>query len=69
MLYYSTERRANDGELTTAIRALLGEQYRRCQTLIEQNYEKVKTLANVLLEKNSLDEEEIVSVLEEGRKE
>lgn len=64
IMYYSVERRSADPEILGRIRDILKEQYSRAEQLVEQNYEKVKRLANVLLEKNSLDEEEIISVLE-----
>ena len=60
----TAERRAADSEIIGKIREILREQYSRAERLVEQNYEKVKRLANALLEKNSLDEEEIISVLE-----
>jgi ATP-dependent Zn protease len=63
-MYYSAERRSTDSEILGKIRVILKEQYSRAEHLVEQNYEKVKQLANALLEKNSLDEEEIITILE-----
>jgi len=63
IMYYSAERRAADSEILGKIREILKEQYSRAEQLVEQNYEKVKLLADTLLEKNSLDEEEIISIL------
>ena len=64
IMYYSAERRSADPEILGKIREILKEQYRRAEQLVEHNYEKVKRLASILLEKNYLDEEEIISVLE-----
>ena len=64
IMYYSVERRSVDPEILGKIREILKEQYSRAEHLIEENYDKVKRLANALVEKNSLDEEEIISILE-----
>ncbi len=62
-MYYSSERRT-DIYITNKIREILKEQYSRAEHLVEQNYDKIKMLANVLFEKNSLDEEEIIFILD-----
>ncbi len=64
IMYYSPERRASDSYITGKIREILKEQYSRTEQLVKENYSKIKLLANALLEKNSLDEEEIIQILD-----
>ena len=67
IMYYSADMRARDPYVIGKIREILREQYNRAERLVEENYAKIKELAKALLEKNSLDEEEIRAILDERR--
>ena len=67
IMYYSADMRARDPYVIGKIREILREQYNRAERLVEENYAKIKELAKALLEKNSLDEEEIKAILDERR--
>lgn len=67
IMYYTAEMRSTDSCVLNKIKEILKEQYARSERLVKQNYAKIKTLAQILLEKNSLDEEEIITILNERK--
>ena len=65
IMYYSSEMR-KEPEVISKVRGVLREQYVRAELLVEECFDKIRKIANALLEKNSLDEEEIATIIDGG---